>query len=47
MQVFLLFYVAWIIPFREGFNMRVETFSAEFWWEAFVDCYFICDIFLK
>ena len=47
MQVFLLCYVAFVIPLREGFGLLVETFSAEFWWEAFVDLYFICDIFLN
>ena len=47
MQVFLLLYVACIIPFRECFDVPVETWSGPFWWEAFVDLYFILDIFLN
>lgn len=47
MQVFLLFYVAFIIPFRECYDVQVTPWTGEFWWEVFVDCYFILDIFLN
>lgn len=47
MQVVLLFYVAFVIPLREGFDLQVEPWTVEFWWEVVVDCYFILDIFLN
>lgn len=46
-QVFLLFYVAVTIPYREGYDQPVEKYSGTFWFEVVVDVYFICDIFFN
>ena len=37
--MFLLLYVAIMIPLREGYGIPVETGSGTFWFEVFVDLY--------
>lgn len=46
-QVFILFYVALVVPFRIGFSSDATVYSAVFWWELLVDCYFWIDIMLN
>ena len=46
-QVFLLIYVAILVPFRIGFDIDVVLFTAEWWWELFVNLYFIADLVLN
>lgn len=46
-QVFVLFYVALLVPFRVGFSQDAVTFSGWFWWEVLIDIYFWVDIVLN
>jgi hypothetical protein len=45
--VFLLLYVACIVPTRIAFDTSVELGSGLFWFESGVDMFFICDIVLN
>ena len=44
-QVFVLFYLAWMTPFRVGFD--APAYGPEFWFETLVDVYFIIDVALN
>ena len=44
-QVFVLFYLAWVTPYRVGFD--APAYGPEFWFEFLVDIYFIVDVFLN
>ena len=44
-QVFVLFYLAWITPYRVGFD--APAYGPEFWFETLVDLYFIVDVVLN
>ena len=44
MQMILLVYVAFGVPFRLGFSVPVVIWSGWFWFDAFVDVYFVSDI---
>lgn len=46
-QVLLLCYVAVAIPVRIGLSLYPEPGTAEWWWEAAVDAFFIADIFVN
>jgi hypothetical protein len=46
-QAFLLIYVAIMVPYRIGFDIDVELFTPEWWWELFVNLYFAADLFLN
>lgn len=45
--VFLLLYVACIVPTRIAFDTSVKLGSALFWFESGVDMFFVCDIVLN
>jgi hypothetical protein len=47
LQVVLLLYVALIVPYRFGFSVVATVGSTSWWWEAFVDLYFIVDVVLN
>ena len=47
MQVFLLCYVALVVPYRIGFSDDAEISSFWFWFDVLVDLYFLCDIILS
>ena len=40
-QVLMIAYVGTLIPYREAFDVTVETGSAAFWLDVLVDLYFI------
>lgn len=42
MQVILLLYVSFTVPLRFGFNLELTVGEPMWWWELFVDLYFIC-----
>lgn len=44
-QVIVLFYLAWVTPYRVGFD--APAYGPEFWFEFLVDIYFIVDVFLN
>ena len=44
-QVMVLFYLAWVTPYRVGFD--APAYGPEFWFEFLVDIYFIVDVFLN
>ena len=44
-QVFVLFYLTWVTPYRVGFD--APAYGPEFWFEFLVDIYFIVDVFLN
>jgi hypothetical protein len=44
-QVLVLFYLAWVTPYRVGFD--APAYGPEFWFEFLVDIYFIVDVFLN
>jgi hypothetical protein len=44
-QVVVLFYLAWVTPYRVAFD--AAAFGYEFWFEFVVDLYFIIDVFLN
>lgn len=46
-QMFLLSYVAFAVPYRLGFHHPVELWSGWFWFDACVDCYFLSDILIS
>jgi Ca2+-binding EF-hand superfamily protein len=46
-QVFVLAYIALIVPYRTGFDIEVPTDSATFWFEVACDIYFVFDIALN
>ena len=41
-QVFVLFYLAWVTPYRVGFD--APAYGPEFWFETLMDVYFIVDV---
>ena len=43
-QMLLLIYVAFGVPFRLGFGVPVGLWTFWFWFDAFVDIYFVSDI---
>ena len=43
-QVLLLLYVVVTVPFRLGFDQRVDAWTFTFFVEAVVDLYFLLDI---
>ena len=45
--VFLLLYVACIVPTRIAFDTSVQLWSELFWFESGVDMFFLCDIVLN
>ena len=47
MQVVLLMWVLVSVPFSIAFNVETETFTALWWWELWVDTYFVLDILLS
>ncbi len=46
-QAFLLIYVAILVPYRIGFDIDVKIFTPGWWWELFVNIYFIVDLLLN
>ena len=44
-QVVVLFYLAWVTPYRVAFD--AAAYGLEFWFEFLVDVYFIIDVFLN
>ena len=46
-QIIMLLYVALIVPFRIGFEMRANPENVMFWLEVVVDIYFWMDIFIN
>ena len=46
-QVILLLYLLVVVPLRIAFGLDVEFGSGAFWFDAFVDIYFITDIFMN
>eukprot|EP01043_Picozoa_sp_COSAG02_P044716 COSAG02_NODE_4021_length_5891_cov_414.995684_1_plen_1502_part_00 len=46
-QIFMLFYVALVVPFRIGFHFESTPTEWIFWWEVVVDLYFWCDIVIN
>jgi hypothetical protein len=47
MQMLLLIYVAFGVPYRLGFSQPVLLWSEFFWFDAAVDIYFLCDIVIS
>ena len=47
MQVVLLAYVVVAVPYQTGFDVGAELGTGLWWWELFVDSYFIIDIILN
>lgn len=43
-QIVLLIYVAFSVPYRSGFSHSVELWSGWFWFDAVVDVYFLSDL---
>lgn len=46
-QALLLIYVAILVPYRIGFDVNVPILSPGWWWELFVNVYFIADLILN
>lgn len=46
-QMMLLTYVAFSVPYRLGFSHPVILWSGWFWFDFFVDLYFVADIFVS
>lgn len=46
-QILLLTYVAIVVPFRVGFTVSLDLWTLGFFFDAAVDIYFICDMFLS
>ena len=46
-QMLLLLYVAFGVPYRLGFTHPVILWSGWFWFDAFTDAYFVADIFVS
>ena len=46
-QVILLLYLLIVVPMRISFGLDVEFGTGAFWFDAFVDIYFIGDIFMN
>jgi len=46
-QAMLLIYVAIAVPYRIGFGVDVPVASPMFWFEVFVDLYFVLDIIIN
>ena len=46
-QMMLLTYVAFGVPYRLGFSHPVVLWSAWFWFDACVDLYFVVDVFVS
>lgn len=47
MQVVMLAYVVVAVPYQTGFDVGAELGSGLWWWELFVDSYFVVDIILN
>ena len=47
LQVFVLAYIALAVPYRIGFDVPVPIWTTYFFVDAFIDLYFIFDIFLN
>eukprot|EP01048_Picozoa_sp_COSAG05_P025934 COSAG05_NODE_6834_length_894_cov_1.275472_1_plen_227_part_01 len=47
LQIFLLVYVAVGVPYRLGFMVEVVLWQFWFWFDLFVDIYFISDVFVS
>jgi hypothetical protein len=47
LQAFLLIYVAILVPYRIGFDIDVKLLTPGWWWELFVNLYFIVDLLLN
>ena len=47
LQVFLLVYLAYMVPLRVGYDLHVVTFGRLWWVDALVDAYFIVDVGLN
>ena len=47
MQMILLTYVAFGVPYRLGFSHPVILWSGWFWFDAAVDLYFVADVFVS
>jgi len=47
LQLVLLLMVCYYVPLRTGFDVSVALWSYEFWQDAFIDIYFICDIMIQ
>ena len=47
LQIFMLFYVALVVPFRVGFSQQMGIHDPIFWWEVLVDIYFWLDIVIN
>jgi hypothetical protein len=46
-QVFLLIYVAGVVPYRIGFGKDVLLGSSWFWFDLLLDIYFLTDLVLS
>lgn len=46
-MVFLLLYLMIVVPVQVGFELDVVVNSPLFWWDVFVDLYFLVDIFVN
>lgn len=46
-QIFMLCYVALVVPFRIGFDEEAQPSDRIFWWEVVVDLYFWLDILMN
>ena len=47
MQIFLLMSVCFYVPMRMGFDIEVELWTFEFFFDVFTDVYFIIDVFVN
>ena len=46
-QIMFLFYTAYTVPMRTGFDLVVTNWTFEFFLDLFTDIYFTCDLFLS
>jgi hypothetical protein len=47
LQIIFLLTVCYFVPVRTCFQLEVELWSAEFWWDVVVDFYFILDLIIN
>ena len=46
-QLIFISWVAFVVPFRIGFDVEVSVESAPFWIDLFIDTFFIVDVLLN
>ena len=47
LQIIFLLTVCYFVPIRTCFQVEVELWSTEFWWDVVVDVYFILDLIIN